>query len=132
MTSTSRHRRPDSGADYNAFGRDPQGRIAYLCALFFGPNYIPLVPASQFGGRVVPPRYGPPAHYQRACLPQDFVVQSPPNYDADLPDLARMDSSWFLEPPKIFDPSAFNAVVCLAVFLRGNQGEPMKHNVGMH
>lgn len=116
----SQRRRPvDTCADYNAFGRDPYGRIAYLCALFFGPHdYVPSVTSSQFVGRAAPPRYGPPAPYQVPCLPPGFIPQPPPDYLEDLPELDSMDSAWFLDPPEIFDPQAFYALAYLVRFLQ--------------
>lgn len=115
----SRRRCPaDTGADYNAFGRDPCGRIAYLCALFFGPHYVPSVTPSQFVGRAAPPRYGPPASYQLPCLPPGFKPQPPPDYLEELPELTGMDATWFLDPPEAFDLQAFYALSYLASFLQ--------------
>lgn len=108
----------DTCADYNAFGRDPYGRIAYLCAMFFGPHYSPAVTPSQFVGRTTPPRYGPPAKYQLACIPLGFIPHPPPNYLEDLPELAGMDAGWFLDPPDIFDPQVFYALAYLVRFLQ--------------
>lgn len=114
-------RRPvDTSANYNAFGWDPYGCIAYLCAIFFGPKYVPLVPSSQFGGPPEPPRYGPPAYYQIACLPPGFIPQSPPNYSQEIPCLLGTNGSEekFLIPPAIFNPRIFDTFVGLERFLQ--------------
>lgn len=116
----SPQRRPvDTGANYNTFGWDPYGCIAYLCTFFFGPKYVPLLPSSQFGGPPEPPRYGPPAYYQIACLPAGFTPQAPPNYSQEILCLGGMSGSEgeFLIPPAIFDPCIFDAFTGLERFL---------------
>lgn len=108
-------RRPrDRGADYNAFGRDPHGRLAFLAAFFWGPTYVPQYTIQQFAGPPEPPRFGPPAPYQRACLPQGWEPRAPPNfYGVDL-----ASHSEYLEPPVgRFDPQIFAALQYVARFV---------------
>src|SRR4030088_1551633 len=67
--------------DYNAFGYDPRGRVVGISGLMFGEDWRPNqenIPCYR-GSRpeVPPPRYGPPADYQQAHLPNDFVPQFP-------------------------------------------------------
>jgi hypothetical protein len=35
------NREGDTCANYNAFGYDPDGRIAWLSAFLFGPDWVP-------------------------------------------------------------------------------------------
>lgn len=114
-------RRPrDRGADYNAFGRDPDGRLAFLAALFWGPAYVPEHTVQQFGGPPEPPRFGPPAPYQRACLPQGWVPRAPPNFYGM--DFATQ--SEYLDPPVgEFDPRIFAALQHISRFELRRQGE---------
>lgn len=115
-------RRPtDTGADYNAFGRDPYGWIAYLCALFFGPDYIPLVPRSQFGGAPEPPRYGPPARYQLSCLPAGFTPQYP---NVNLVGIQESYAQG-VDPIEMFDS---RLCVWAQRFSRSERGESAKNN----
>jgi hypothetical protein len=71
------------GADYNAFGYDPEGRLAAVAAYFYGPAWKPVhgygipSPAHLALG---PPRYGPPARWQFPSLSHDFVARLPPCY----------------------------------------------------
>lgn len=69
-------------ADYNIFGYDPDGFIAHLAALFYGPAWRPRFTGmrSFFVGMAQPPRYGPPAKHQLACLSKDFKACQPPHY----------------------------------------------------
>ncbi|KAF8059027.1 hypothetical protein FPV67DRAFT_1454678 [Lyophyllum atratum] len=62
--SSSRNRSPalDRGANYNAFGRDPYGRIAYLAAWMWGPEYVPGYDVQQFVGVPEPPPLGLQRH----------------------------------------------------------------------
>ena len=73
----------NDGADYNAFGYDPDGRLANLAAYFFGPAWVPTnndhLPSFQ-GVVGAPPRYGPPAPQQAGWLPAAFGPRSPPFY----------------------------------------------------
>jgi hypothetical protein len=108
----------DTCADYNVFGRDPDGRIAFLAALFFGPNWVPLCPHQQFSGPPEPPRYGPPAQYQLQCLPKGFVAAPPPNYFSSRPSLPFRPSSP-LSPPAGFDISCFDALRNCKIFSGG-------------
>lgn len=116
-------RRPaDTGADYNAFGRDPYGCIAFLCAWFFGPTYVPLAPPLQFGGPLEPPRYGPPAWYQLPCLPPGFLPQAPPDYSKAAPYLSEAGNGPPLYPLAAFDPRIFDMLVSLEALLRFGKG----------
>ncbi|RDB27586.1 hypothetical protein Hypma_003885 [Hypsizygus marmoreus] len=109
---------PDRGANYNAFGRDPNGRLAFLASFFYGPEYVPKITIQQFGGPAEPPRYGPPARYQLHCLPVGFQPQRPPNFldpdnlDAEDNNLLDLDpdESPYLDPPAVFYPSMFAAL----------------------
>lgn len=69
-------------SDYNVFGYDPQGFIAHLAALFYGPGWRPRVlgPRPFYVGAIQPPHYGPPALHQRPCLPENFTPCPPPHY----------------------------------------------------
>lgn len=115
-------RRPlDTCADYNAFGCDLDGRLAFLAAFFWGPAYVPHYTVQQFGGPPGPPRFGPPAPYQRAYLPVGWEPRPPPNfYGLDL-----SHHSDYLDPPSgIFDPRIFAALQHIARFeLRRRSGE---------
>lgn len=107
-------RRPrDRGADYNAFGRDPDGRLAFLAAFFWGPDYVPQYTVQQFVGPPEPPRFGPPAPYQRAYLPNGWEPRAPPAFYGL--DLAY--HSEFLDPPAgYFNPQIFAALQHIARF----------------
>jgi hypothetical protein len=94
----------DCCANYNAFGYDPDGRVAWLSALLFGPDWIPPFPSQQFVGLPEPPRYGPPAYYQRGCLPNGFIPNLPPDY-FDCPSTPP-----YLDPPSPWNPSLFDAI----------------------
>ena len=98
----------DTGANYNAFGYDPNGAIAYFTTFFFGPDWVPSYTVQQFGGPPEPPRYGPPAPYQLACLPRDFVPRAPPNFGGSFPACPP-----YLDPPAMFHPSMFAAFMSL-------------------
>jgi hypothetical protein len=93
----------DTCANYNAFGRDPDGWIAHLAAWFFGPEWIPPFPAQIFAGPPEPPRYGPSAEYQLRSLPWGFTPTPPPQYYG--PPTAP-----YIDPPPYFHPSLFNAL----------------------
>jgi hypothetical protein len=89
----------NNGADYNAFGYDPDGRFANLAAYFFGPAWVPTnhdhLPSFQ-GITAAPPRYGPPAPQQVGWLPAVFVPRSPP-FHFGVPN-----------PPYVSDPGKFD------------------------
>ncbi|RDB18283.1 hypothetical protein Hypma_000649 [Hypsizygus marmoreus] len=94
------------GADFNAFGYDPKGHKAYIASLFYGPDWLPDAPRQQFGGRPEPPRYGPPARYQRACLPEGWKPRPPRdlyNCGGPMPP--------FLPPPKVYNPNWCRALL---------------------
>lgn len=64
---------------FNAFGYDPRGRVANMAGLMFGENWRPdqqHIPRFN-GPQVAPPRYGPPADYQRPYLPNNFAPRLP-------------------------------------------------------
>jgi len=109
-------RKHDSCADYNAFGYDPDGRIAWVSATLFGPDWIPPYPLQQFVGLLEPPRYGPPARYQRSCLPEGFTPNPPPDFYGYQP------SPPYIDPPTPWDPSLFDAIRCAENF--GRSGKP--------
>lgn len=69
-------------SDYNIFGYDPNGFLAYLCAYFFGPSWRPKTfeHLPQLSGRIFPPRFGPPSPQQTNHLPEDFEENPPPMY----------------------------------------------------
>jgi len=98
----------DRGANYNAFGYDPNGAIAYFVAFFYGPDWVPSHTVQQFGGPPEPPRYGPPAPYQIACLPDDFIPMPPPNFGGYAPN-----DPPYAELPARFHPSIFAAFMSL-------------------
>ena len=98
----------DRGANYNAFGYDPNGAIAYFATFFFGPEWVPSYAPQQFGGPPEPPRYGPPARYQIPCLPDNFIPTPPPNFGGYPPTCPP-----YLDPPADFHPSLFGALMSL-------------------
>jgi hypothetical protein len=105
----------DHGSNYNAFGRDPDGRVAYLAALFYGPDWVPRVTPKQFGGPPAPPCFGPPVQYQTACLPPGFKPKMHSDYYkmsaafAKAEKAAPGEESEFLDHPEEFDPHIFDA-----------------------
>lgn len=110
-----RPRTPDCGANYNALGRDPNGFMTWLVAFFYG-TWLPTTPAHRFGGPPQPPRYGPPASYQLACLPEGFKPNPPPRFHSHEPTSASMDQNDFLEPPETWTPELFAALRHTATF----------------
>jgi hypothetical protein len=93
------------GADYNAFGYDPDGVVAHLASHLFGPSWKPNYTVCQFVGFAEAPRYGPPAPYQEAYLPADFRPRTPPlYYGRPYPP--------FISPPIRFNPNHFAALQC--------------------
>jgi hypothetical protein len=68
------------GADFNAFGYDPEGVLAHLASHLYGPSWKPNYTVRQFVGAAEAPRYGPPAPYQEEYLPADFRPRTPPLY----------------------------------------------------
>ncbi|RDB29818.1 hypothetical protein Hypma_014049 [Hypsizygus marmoreus] len=105
----------DRGANYNAFGWDPNGRLAYLASFFYGPAYVPTITLQQFAGPAEPPRYGPPARYQLSCLPAGFQPRRPPNF-LDPQDPDEIPQPPYLDPPNVFDPQIFAAFQHVARF----------------
>jgi hypothetical protein len=106
----------DDGANYNAFGFDPDGRIAYLVALFYGPDWLPQAMPKQFGGPPAPPHFGPSAHYQMGCLPPGFKPRLNHDYikmEAVFAVIKQADTGGeyldYLEEPEDFDPDVFDA-----------------------
>jgi hypothetical protein len=93
-------------ADYNAFGYDPEGRLAAVAAYFYGPAWKPAhgedIPTPIQHHTIRPPRYGPPAKWQITSLPWDFVARLPPCY------LGRPDG--YLPGPDTFKSGNFSAL----------------------
>jgi hypothetical protein len=94
---------------------DPNGRIAYLVALFYSPDWLPWVMPKHFGGLPAPPCFGPPASYQMGCLPLGF--KSRLNHDhikmeAVFAAMKKTNTgdkySVYLEEPEDLDPHIFN------------------------
>lgn len=110
-----RPRTPDCGANYNALGRDPDGFMTWLVAFFYG-TWLPTSPAHRFVGLPQPPRYGPPASYQLACLPEGFRPNPPPRFHSYDPSSASIDGDDFLEPPEKWTPELFAALRHTAMF----------------
>ncbi|KAG6810628.1 hypothetical protein H0H92_011062 [Tricholoma furcatifolium] len=114
--SNSRQRRCHVGADYNAFGFDPYGRIAYIAAELYGSDYVPSNTVRRFIGDVQPPRYGPPAPYQRHVLPPGWTPKPSPYC-----------SMWGTPPPNDHDfhgpfPEKFNPHIVQALLLSSRFG----------
>ena len=106
----------DHGSNYNAFGYDPDGRVAYLVALFYGPAWRPRATPKQFGGPPAPPRFGPPAPYQKTCLPHGFKPRMHRDYNKMAAAFATNEKAKIageemddLDPPDEFDPRIFDA-----------------------
>lgn len=108
MLSAPRTVFPDCGANYNAFGYDPDGFLAALVAFFYG-DWVPSVPAQQFGGPPQAPRYGPPATYQLRYLPEGFQPNPPPSFHSFDPS-SPVDKDDVLDPPKKWTPEVFQAL----------------------
>lgn len=107
----------DRCANYNALGRDPDGRLTYLAALFWGRSFVPQCSTQQFVGPPEPPRFGPPAPYQVACLPPGWKPQDPPDFYGAGDAFGPL----FLDPPTgIFDPNIFAALKHIARFQWGD------------
>jgi hypothetical protein len=107
----------DHGSNYNAFGYDPDGRITYLAALFYGPGWVPRTTPKQFGGPPAPPRFGPPAQYQKRCLPPGFKPKMHRDYCEIAAAFATNErakisgvESDYLDSPGDFDPHVFDAL----------------------
>lgn len=109
---TKKRTQPDRGANYNALGRDPDGTMAWLVAFFFGP-WLPPVPAHVFAGPPEPPRYGHPAQYQMASLPEGFKARFPKIHGMD-PSQTHADD--YLEPPAEWTPAIFAALLQTSTF----------------
>lgn len=95
-------------ADWNIFGYDPNGLLAYLVAYFFGPDWLPEtfdhLPRWLEELEVKPPRYGPPGPQQAKFLPPGWKCSPPPLYYGEC-------SGPYLPPPRFFHPSAFASLV---------------------
>jgi hypothetical protein len=116
----------DTCANYNAFGRDPNGLIAYLAGICFGPRWVPPYTVQQFVGRLEPPRYGPPAPYQIPCLPEGFIPRSPPNILGMTAEELNNEDSW-IDPPSPFDPLMFEALRPVKSSKRTKKGQIICH-----
>ena len=106
----------DRCANYSAFGYDPDGRVAYLAMFFWGPEYVPAFPSKVFGGPPEPPRYGPPAAYQRRSLPFGWVPTPPPGPATEPP---------YIDPPLYFDPGLFNGLRYNSAYVNATQNDGM-------
>lgn len=111
----------DSCADYNAFGRDPDGRLAFLAAFFWGPDYVPDHTIQQFVGPPEPPRFGPPAKYQIPCLPPGWKPRPLPKFYGS--NLAHHSDDELDPPTGVFDPKIFAALQHIARFEWKRSGE---------
>lgn len=94
-----------SSTNFNAFGEDKDGLKAHCFAWFYGPAYIPesFGHIPKFEGTVLPPRYGPPSPQQIPWLPLGWKPNPPPLYYGN-------PSPPYLPKPRVFDPSAFEAL----------------------
>lgn len=119
--STPGRRMLDSCADYNAFGRDPDGRLAFLAAFFWGPDYVPDHTIQQFVGPPEPPRFGPPAKYQIPCLPPGWKPRPLPKFYGS--NLAHHSDDELDPPTGVFDPTIFAALQHIARFDWKRSGE---------
>ncbi|KAG6906159.1 hypothetical protein DXG01_015549, partial [Tephrocybe rancida] len=71
---------PIRGADFNAFGYDPDGFLAYFAAEWYGRDYVPEYNVQIFSGYdgiTEPPRFGPAAPYQIPILPEHWMPTPP-------------------------------------------------------
>ncbi|KAF8239807.1 hypothetical protein L208DRAFT_1374474 [Tricholoma matsutake] len=87
--------------DYNAFGYDPRGRVANMAGLMFGEDWRPdqqNIPRHH-GPNVAPPRFGPPADYQRPHLPNNFVPHLPHDGYLGALQYQRREGPWAHYPP---------------------------------
>lgn len=99
-TSTRR-----TSSSFNAFGHDPNGRVAHVVQHLFGPWVPHIVRRVRFTGqRHAPPRYGPPTASQIPWLPTSFIPRNPPSYHG-LPRVPH------LLPPLSYEPAVFTAIV---------------------
>lgn len=107
LLKTSRAHKPkprlvrDRCSNYNAFGRDPEGLVAYAAALLWGRDYVPTYNVQQFIGVVEPPKYGPPAPYQVACLPLGWKP-TPSRFELKFGKPPAYDPDFHPSPPKRF------------------------------
>ena len=106
----------DRASHYNAFGRDPNGLLAYYADLFYGPDYVPAHDMQQFVGAPEPPKYGAPAQYQLRQFPylaqgfQPTLPRGGATKMASIEDGEDTIGSGHLEPPKRYDPKTFEAL----------------------
>jgi hypothetical protein len=90
--------------DYNAFGYDPMGWVANVAGLMFSEDWRPNqedIPRYRGPGpEVAPPQYDPPADYQQAHLPNNFIPQF--SHNGYLGDMQRQyqQQPWFLPLPR--------------------------------
>lgn len=97
-----------NAADFNIFGYDPDGRIAHLVALFYGPNWIPITFRHLCRHRPLgnTPRYGPPGPGQLGWDWPDFMPFQPPVY-------FMSPSAPYLPAPGRFDIQKFGLLAGL-------------------
>lgn len=98
--------RRDHPEDFNAFGYDPRGHVANFAGLMFGENWRPEqqhIPRFD-GPQVAPPRFGPPADYQHAHLPDNFVPHLPPYGYLGALQYQHREGPWASHLPFPFHP----------------------------
>jgi hypothetical protein len=95
-------------ADWNIFGYDPNGLLAYLVAYFFGPRWVPEtfghLPRWFGQAGIQPPCYGHPGPEQATHLRPNWKQNQPPLYYGE-------PSGPYLTPPRVFNPSAFASLM---------------------
>jgi hypothetical protein len=106
----------DHGSNYNAFGYDANGRVVYLVALFYGPDWVPRITPKQFGGPPALPHFSPPAPYQKHCLSPGFRLRMHQDYHKMAAAFAAKEEAKatgvetdYLYHPDEFDSHIFNA-----------------------
>jgi hypothetical protein len=102
----------DRCANYNAFGYDPKGELAYAATALWGPDYVPPFPSKVYVGALEPPRYGPPATYQVCCLPPGWIPNPPPGPAAQ---------PMYLHPPSNFDAGLFDGLKYNSAFVNNTE-----------
>ncbi|KAG6909310.1 hypothetical protein DXG01_001109 [Tephrocybe rancida] len=112
---SNRPRPIDHCQHYNAFGYDPNGRMASIAANLYGPDYAPDYDIKQFVGKPEPPKFGPPASFQKRSLPHLTDGTWSPTPAPGAPKRSLLAGSGFefsdyLDPPALFVPSLYDAL----------------------